>query len=152
LRYWDSSALIPLLVEEPRSGALRSLAATDGSIAAWWGSPVECCSAIGRIRREGGLTIGEEDRIRRSLDALSESWTEIEPTADLRGLAARLLLNHPLRAADAMQLAAALVWSGPRVAGHEFVCLDERLRFAARNEGFNVLPESGGLRGPAGKS
>jgi len=152
LRYWDSSALIPLLVEEPRSEALRLLAAEDGSIAAWWGSPVECCSAIGRIRREGGLTVDEEDRTRRSLDTLSESWTEIEPTADLRSLAARLLLNHPLRAADALQLAAALVWSGPRVAGHDFVCLDERLRFAARNEGFNVLPESGGPRAPAGKS
>ena len=140
MKFWDSSAMIPLLLEEPRSGLLRAIAAADGSIAIWWASPIECCSAVGRLRREGILTVGEEDEVRRALDALAGCWTEIQPTADLRSVATRLLLNHPLRAADALQLAAALAWSGGTVGGHEFVCLDDRLRLAARNEGFSVLP------------
>ena len=140
MKFWDSSAMIPLLLEEPRSGLLRAIAAADGSIAMWWASPIECCSAVGRLRRYGIITVTEEDDVSRALDALAGCWTEIEPTSDLRGIAMRLLLNHPLRAADALQLAAALVWSGSGAAGHEFVCLDDRLRLAARNEGFSVLP------------
>jgi hypothetical protein len=54
---------------------------------------------------------------------------------------ADVLAAHPLRAADALQLAAALVWTGEAAAGEAFVCLDERLRDAARREGFEVLPE-----------
>lgn len=138
MKFWDSSALVPLLLDEPRSGLLRAVAAGDGSIAIWWGSPVECCSAVGRLRREGVITVAEEDEIRRAIESLAGCWTEIEPTAEVRRVAMRLLLNHPLRAADALQLAAALAWSGG--GGREFVCLDERLRLAARNEGFSVLP------------
>ena len=141
MRFWDSSAMIPLLLEEPHSRLIRALASADGSIAAWWGSPVECCSAVGRLRREGRITVRDEDEIRGALDALAGCWTEIEPTAELRGAAARLVLNHPLRAADALQLAAALAWSRGSGTGHGFVCLDERLRLAARNEGFSVLPD-----------
>jgi len=140
VKFWDSSALVPLLLEEPRSGLMREVAAADGSLAIWWASPVECSSAVGRLRREGVITVAEEDEIRRSLAALAGCWTEIEPTPTLRNEAVRLLLNHPLRAADALQLAAALAWSGGSVRGHEFVCLDDRLRLAARNEGFTVLP------------
>ena len=140
MKFWDSSALVPLLLEEPRSGLLRAIAAADGSIAIWWACPVECCSAVGRLRRDGIITVGEEDEIRRALEALAGCWTEIGPTTELRSLAMRLLLNHPLRAADALQLASALAWSGGCVGGHEFVCLDDRLRLAARNEGFSVLP------------
>ena len=141
MRFWDASALISLLIDEPNSTAVRSIVAADGSIAAWWGSPVECCSAIARVRREGGVALQEEDRLRREVAALAESWTEILPTADLRHTAMRLLLSHALRAADGLQLAAALVWAGGHATDQHFVCLDERLRRAARNEGFTVLPE-----------
>ncbi len=47
---------------------------------------------------------------------------------------------HPLRAADAMQLAAALVWTEDATSGAEFVCLDQNLREAALKEGFTILP------------
>ena len=141
MRFWDASALISLLIDEPNSVAIRSIAAADGSIAAWWGSPVECCSAVARVRREGGIGLQDEDRLRRTVGALAESWTEILPTVDLRHTATRLLLNHALRAADGLQLAAALVWAGGHATDQYFVCLDERLRRAARNEGFTVLPE-----------
>jgi hypothetical protein len=45
-----------------------------------------------------------------------------------------------LRAADALQLAAALVWCQGDPLQHGFVCLDQRLREAARREGFTALP------------
>jgi predicted nucleic acid-binding protein len=140
VKFWDSSAIITLLVEEPRSGETVSLAEEDEAIAAWWGSSVECVSAFARLRREGRLTVEEEDGLRSALARLTEVWTEVEPTSDLRSAAERALLIHPLRAADSLQLAAALIWSGRNPAGEEFVCLDDRLRTAARMEGFTVLP------------
>jgi hypothetical protein len=71
---------------------------------------------------------------------LMEGADVVEPTLALRDRAGRLLATHPLRAGDALQLAAALVWC--REAPHEtpFVCLDARLRDAARAEGFAILP------------
>lgn len=64
----------------------------------------------------------------------------VAPTAPLRDRAGRLLAAHPLRTADALQLAAALAWCDDVPRGESFVCLDERLREAARREGFAVLP------------
>ncbi len=49
--------------------------------------------------------------------------------------------THPLKSADALQLAAALVWAGNTTRDHHFVCLDKRLRKAAGKEGFRILPE-----------
>jgi len=140
VKFWDASALIPLYIDGPQTKAIRSIARADGDIVAWWGSPVECYSAVARLRREGFLKPKEEDQIRHLLTLLSDAWTEIEPSAEIRLIAARLLLAHPLRAADALQLAASLVWAGTTPMGHHFVCLDDRLRAAARTEGFTLLP------------
>ncbi len=140
MMFWDSSALIPLVIEGPQTVTMRDLAQKDDDIVAWWGSPVECFSAFARLRREGFLKTAEEDRVRRLLTIMSDAWTEIEPGKDVRDAAERLLLLHPLRAADSLQLAAALIWSGAKPKGFRFVCLDQRLREAARNEGFAVLP------------
>jgi hypothetical protein len=141
MKFWDASALIPLFIEGPQSPVVKEIAVGDNSIAAWWGSPVECCSAFARLRRESHLNESEEDHIRHMLSLLTESWTEIEPGIEVRDLAERLLLVHPLRAADSLQLAAALIWAGKKPKGCFFVCLDQRLRAAARNEGFIVLPQ-----------
>jgi hypothetical protein len=59
----------------------------------------------------------------------------------LRDRSERLLGVHSLRAADAFQLAAALVWSRGQTPAHAIVSLDERLRLAAAREGFRILPE-----------
>ena len=140
MKFWDASALIPLYIDGPQTKAIRAIAKADGHIVAWWGSPIECYSAVARLRREGLLKPKEEDQIRHLLALLSDAWTEIEPSAEMRVIAARLLLAHPLRAADSLQLAAALVWAGNTPKGHHFVCLDDRLRAAARTEGFTLLP------------
>jgi predicted nucleic acid-binding protein len=141
LKFWDSSAIIPLLARERRSPAVEAIAREDGELTAWWWSPVECASAFARLRRDGVITGAQEDQLRRLMSAMSSVWTEIQPTSDVRASAQRLLLKHPLRAADALQLAAALAWAGRDPTGQKFVCLDSRLRKAARDEGFAILPE-----------
>lgn len=143
MMFWDASAIIPLYIEGPQTKVVRKTAEKDGDLVAWWGSPIECCSAFARLRHEGFLKAREEDRMRNLLAVLADSWTEIEPGKEVRDTAERLLLIHPLRAADSLQLAAALVWAGRHTKGKEFVCLDQRLSAAARKEGFVLLPEEG---------
>lgn len=140
MKFWDASAIIPLCIDEPQTKILQDIAKKDNAIVVWWGSLVECYSAFARLRRDGALKFEEEDQLRGILASLSDTWTEIEPSEDIRDVTGRLLLNHPLRAADSLQLAAAIVWADKKPRGHYFVCLDFRLREAARKEGFSVLP------------
>lgn len=140
MRFWDASAVIPLCVDDPSTARVRRLAHEDPAIAAWWGTVVECCSALSRLRRQGDLTVADLARARHLLDRLAESWSEVTPVPEIRDQAVRLLGLHPLRAADALQLAAALLWADRRPWGYHFVCLDTRLREAARAQGFSVLP------------
>lgn len=140
MRFWDASALIPLFLQERQSGQLKKLAREDEAIVAWWGSPIECLSALARMKREGALTVSDEEQARTVLQTLSGCWTEVEPSMPVREQAGRVLRLHPLRAADALQLAAALVWSQGDPVHYSFVCLDQRLREAARREGFQIFP------------
>ena len=57
----------------------------------------------------------------------------------VRSRAVALLARHPLRAADALQLASALVLAEGDPSSLEFVCLDNNLADAAEREGFTVL-------------
>ena len=142
MRFWDSSSLIPLFVREPPSPALQALAADDPDMMVWWVSPVECGSAVHRLRREGMLTPAEAAEVLAGLAGAFDAANVVQPGDELCALALRLLAAHPLRAADALQLAAALLWARGRPARRDFVCLDERLRTAAILEGFAVLPET----------
>jgi predicted nucleic acid-binding protein len=137
MRYWDASALVPLVVAEPSSASLRRLAAA-ADIVTWCLSAVEIASAIERRARERALTAVDR---RAALDTLAELagvWTEITAVAAVRERAVRLLAVHAIRAADALQLGAGLVAVGDRPAGHGFVCADERLSEAAGREGFDA--------------
>lgn len=140
MRFWDSSAIIPLCVEEPFSEAVRNLAKRDQDLIVWWTTRVECISAIARRRREAVLTSHAEIAAKAALSALASEWSEVQPAESVRHRAAKLLMVHPLRAADAFQLAAALIWTGEESAIAEFVCLDQNLRASAQQEGFLVLP------------
>lgn len=140
MRFWDSSALVPLLVAEAASTQLADLLHQDSGVVVWWAARVECISALRRREREGPLTAADYRRSSGLLDDLSESWSEVLPTRNVRVLAERALAVHPLRAADAFQLAAAQAWSQGDPSGAPFVCLDERLRDVAAREGFSPLP------------
>jgi len=139
MRFWDTSAFLPLLVDEPPRERLYALLDEDSEVLAWWATPVEIASALARRERDELLTAEEVAAALTASRALSESWHEIMPSDAVRRTAERLLRTHPLRAADALQLAAALVAADHDPTSLEIVCLDERLRLAARREGFTVL-------------
>ncbi len=40
--FWDSSALVALLVDEEESAARRVQLEHDPDLAVWWSTPVEC--------------------------------------------------------------------------------------------------------------
>ncbi len=136
MRFWDASALVPLCLAQPRTAESRAALKDDADMVVWWGTVVECASAIARLHRDGILTTREERAARATLEALRQSWHEIQPGESVREQALRLLRLHPLRAADALQLAAALEWSGTPAVGM-FLCYDERLNTAAWREGFS---------------
>jgi predicted nucleic acid-binding protein len=139
MHYWDASALVSLCVAEADSAAARKLAA--GGVVTWALSTVEIASAIERRSREGSLSDEERALARGALLDLASSWTEIAALEPVRERALRLIATHPLRAADALQLGAALVAVADRPLGHVFVSADVRLRDAASREGFQVLPQ-----------
>lgn len=139
MKYWDSSALVALVVDEPRSAERRATIRRDPVIVTWWGSRIECASALNRLERDRRF---EDDGLGRSMDQLgmlAASWLEIEPLERVRRRAIRLLRLHPLRAADALQLAAALTASDEDPQRLDLVSSDDRLSAAARREGFTVL-------------
>jgi predicted nucleic acid-binding protein len=139
LSFWDSSAILPLFIHEPRSAAIRACFSATMHIL-WWSTPLECESALCRRLREGSLSAQEATDARRELLALRTGMIEIAPSEEVRALATDLLRRHALRAADAAQLGAAGLYRRRTGQALEFVCLDERLRDAARLEGFAVLP------------
>lgn len=139
MRFWDSSALVALLVNEADTARRGAQLSEDATVAVWWVTPVECESAIQRRSREGALNPEQANLARRRLADLVGVSHEVLPAPGLRSLAIRLLRTHPLRGADALQLAAALTMAGA-LSGHlEFVCGDTRLNAAADIEGLTVI-------------
>jgi predicted nucleic acid-binding protein len=136
MRYWDASAILPLLAQEQATERRRGQLAEDPQMATWWGSRIECASAFSRLLREGLLSDDAFERLLGDLEILASGWLEIQPTQRLRQRALRLLRLHPLRAGDALQLAAAMIGSGDEPMSLPFVCGDPRLSAAARKEGF----------------
>ncbi|MEX1182074.1 MAG: type II toxin-antitoxin system VapC family toxin [Gemmatimonadota bacterium] len=141
MRYWDSSAIVPLLVRQPDSASVAALIGEDPEMIVAWSTPVECASAVARLRREGYLDLHDEARILTTLRELGDEWAEVLPTEPVRRHALRLLRTHPLRAADALQLAAALTWAD-QPQGDAFVTFDARLAAAAALEGFTPVPRA----------
>ena len=138
MTFWDSSALVPLLAAESSTPAIQARYVRDPEVVVWWGSPVECASAIARLERDESLAPADASESFSRLDALAPSWMEIEPSDEVREAARRFLRVHPLRAADALQLAAAFVAAERRPSTLAFVTLDDRLRAAASKEGFVI--------------
>ncbi len=135
MRFWDTSAIVPLLLAEAATPAASTLLRADQEQYVWWGTATECVSALARVERQGGGVRQAFDR----LDGYADAWHEVMPGDVLRRTAARLLRVHPLRAADALQLAAAIVASEGEPQSLPFVTLDERLADAATREGFTVV-------------
>lgn len=138
MTFWDSSALTPLLLEEADSDLRDAQLGKDPAVIVWYGTLAEIESALNRRKREGSLPRLEEQKARARLDLLTDAWIEVQPTTALRHRALRLLRTHPLRAADAFQLAAAIIVCEEKTKGFTFLTGDHRLRDAAEAEGFLI--------------
>jgi predicted nucleic acid-binding protein len=139
MKFWDASAVVPLLVAEPATRSIQALAVRDPAVLVWWGTAVECASALARLERDALLTSDAADQAFERLRSLAEDWHEVDPSDALREAATRFLRVHPLRGVDALQLAAAFIAAEGRPSSLEVVTLDERLAAAARREGFVVV-------------
>lgn len=135
MKFWDTSAVVPLLVDEDCTDDVFDAAREDPELAVWWATRVECASALARLEREGAPAERVAEAFER-LDMLAEAWVEVEPHDDVRAVARRLLRVHPLRVADAMQLAAAYLVAEGRPSTLQVMTFDERVRLAALKEGF----------------
>lgn len=137
MKFWDASAIVPLVLSESREDAAIGF---DGKppICVWWATVLEAVSAIARREREGALTAGQVENCVSRLAQLSDDWMEVAPSNALRDSARRLLRVHALRAADSLQLAAALALADDEPGRLDFVCRDARLAEAAAREGLRV--------------
>ena len=136
MRYWDASGIVPLLLTQARSQEMETLLEQDAVVVTWWGTSIEWFSALMRLVRDGRLNNAGMQAAERRLRELRNGWDEVLPTEACRRAAERMLRVHPLRAADAQQLAAALIATDHDPARLEVVCLDQRLTEAMHKEGF----------------
>jgi predicted nucleic acid-binding protein len=139
MRFWDASAIVPLLMTETSTRTLQALAGADPEILVWWATEVECASAIARLERDDALEPPAVIEAFERLKRLAAGWHEVDANDAVREAAVRFLRVHPLRAADALQLAAAFVAAERRPSSLEVITLDERLAAAARKEGFALV-------------
>lgn len=141
--FWDASAIVPLLVEQPASRACRAALRADPRQVVWMMTITEVVSALCRLCRDGAIDGRFRDEAEARARRFATRWTEVQAAEVARDEAARLLHAYALRAADALQLAAAVVWADRRPRGRGFVCLDGDLCEAARAEGFKVHTPAG---------
>lgn len=138
MKFWDSSALVPLLVTEETTNLRQGQYDIDPWAVVWFGTLAEIESSLVRRQRDGQLSVSDEAAARKRLSEITVQWTEVTPTNEVRARAIRLLRVHPLRAADAFQLAAALIFCREQPQHLPFLTADQRLRTAASLEGFPV--------------
>jgi len=139
VRFWDTSALLTLFVAGKESARARSWLRRDPIVVVWTLTRVELLSALARRERKEPSAARALARARTEVLGAWEEWSEIVSLEAVRRQAERLVFVHPLRAADALQLGAALVATDLRAERLEIVTLDERLATAAEKEGFSVL-------------
>ena len=139
MRFWDTSALVPLVVAERESARAQRWLREDSSVVVWTLARVEICSALARRRHAEPQAARKLATARREVFAAWERWTEVTAADVVRRHAERLVETHPLGAADALQLGAALVAAEELPGSLTFVTFDRLQADAAEREGFSVL-------------
>jgi uncharacterized protein len=135
--FWDTSALVPLCVRQsttPRAVALYK--SCDAVV--WWTTPVEIASALARLMRMKQLDSGDWTKARKLATVLADAWSVVQPSEAVRAKGIQLVDRYDLRAADALQLAAALEWCEDTPRGRIFLTTDQKLKEAAMLSGFDA--------------
>jgi len=135
--FWDTSALVPLCVRQRSTHHAIGLYKSY-EVVVWWATPVEIASALARLLRMKQLEPGDWSGARKLAKSLADSWSVIQPSDSLRRRAADLVDDYDLRAADSLQLAAALEWCEGEPRDCVFLTLDQKLREAALLSGFDA--------------
>jgi predicted nucleic acid-binding protein len=138
LRFWDSSALVPLVLEEARSPTCRATARGDRDAIVWMFTETEVLAAIHRARLANRLSDDEVGTAERRLERLARAWKVVVDAPTVQKEAREVIRRHRIRAADSLQLAAALLWAKGRPKGRGFVVADHDLALAATADGFDV--------------
>ncbi len=137
--FWDASAIVPLCYQQVQTAKARQAYRVFPDMVVWWSTRVECASALHRLDRENQFTAQQAQQSFAALEKYRQLWNEVAPSDEVRTLAERLLKKHQLRAADSLQLAAAMVWCNSYPNGRAFVCDDGKLLAAAEKEGFDAI-------------
>lgn len=137
--FWDSSAVVPLIVREASSEKLLQIYQSDSEMLVWWATELECVSAICRRERDASVHAGHASSAFGRLKRLTDSWHEVQAGDRVKATARRLLRTHNLRSADALQLAAAITIAQGDASRIVFLTLDDRLRVAAEREGLSLV-------------
>jgi predicted nucleic acid-binding protein len=135
--FWDTSALVPLCKAEALTPKVTALYEAY-QVATWWATPVELASSLTRVHRMGQIDSAELARAEAIASELESKWWDVPPSLALKSRATVLLHQYDLRAADALQLAAALQWCENQPTGRIFLTSDNKLRDAARLTGFDT--------------
>jgi predicted nucleic acid-binding protein len=138
VRFWDTSAVVPLLVEQQTSSRVAAWVREDEAIVLWTLTPVEIVSALRRLVRDNALDERDAQLAEGRMGDVVRVSQVIVDTEPVKALATRLLRLHPLRPFDALQLGAALHWAEAHPQGRTLHTLDGRLALAALREGFTV--------------
>jgi predicted nucleic acid-binding protein len=137
--FLDTSALVKRYVAEAGSPLVRGLFARRRMVAVSRIAFAEVAAAAARRRREGALSAHQHARLLDRLEADFSSFVVVEVRQATLGAVPGLCARHPLRAYDAVQLAAALTLrrASPAV---DFWTTDHALGRAARAEGLRATP------------
>ena len=139
MRFWDTSAIIPLFISEQGTARAKSWYREDPEVIVWTLTRVELFSALARRRREEPAAASRLLAVRKDLIRAWAQWSEVTAIDIVRRHAERIVESHAVRAADALQLGAAVLAAEDNPAGLEFVTFDGNLAGAAEREGFAVL-------------
>ena len=134
MRFFDASALVKKYVRESESVRVRRLL-RSGNVAVSRLSEVEVTSALARLARDEAISLAQRDRAAAAFVSDLLAWHVVELTPEVGVTARRLLMQHQLRAGDAVQLSAALVLQvGLEEPLEEFVAYDQRILGVAATE------------------
>lgn len=139
MRFWDTSALVALVVHEVATPRAERWLRDDPEIVVWTLTRVELLSSLARRRRAEPRAARRLLTARREILEAWSHWSEVTALDLVRRHAERVVEAHPLRAADALQIGAALVAAEDEPPSLAFVTLDEAQADAAEREGFRIL-------------
>ena len=135
--YFDSTAFVKLVVEEPGSELVAELwDGCDAAVSSRLAYP-EVRAALSAAGRAGRLAPAERRRAERAWEDYWSATRAVELTASVAAEAGRLAGQYALRGADAVHLASLLVLGASTVL---FAVWDQRLRVAASAVGVLLTP------------